>query len=229
MQFLIHNIEKAYYNDTKTKQRLVLKDLNLSIDKGESIAIVGPSGSGKSTLLNILGLMDKPDSGKVLYNDNSIFDFTVAEQLEYRNSVLGFVFQQHHLLPQCTVIENILLPTLVSKAAKSESHIRAERLLTELDIWDLRFQKPASLSVGEAQRVAIARSLINEPKLILADEPSGALDEKNAENIFDLLLQFNKNQGISLVMVTHSLKLAKRMNKMYQLEKGRLQLLDLRK
>lgn len=225
MQFKLKNINKSYSNNS-SGNREVLSDLNLEIAKGESIAIVGPSGSGKTTLLNLLGLMDKPDSGNILFEDKEITSFTKKEELVFRNSEIGFVFQLHHLLPQCSIMENILIPTLPNKIMPKEADSKAEDLMRKLGIWELRFQKPAEISVGECQRAAIARALINNPSVILADEPSGSLDDNNAMELGKLLVDLNRNEGITLVVVTHSMKFAKLMDKIYSFEGSKLQLME---
>lgn len=225
MQFKLNNVFKSYSNNNR-ENRDVLSNLNLEIEKGDTIAIVGPSGSGKSTLLNLLGLMDKPSSGEVFYEGKSINSYSRQEELHYRNTQIGFVFQLHHLLPQCNILENILIPTLPQKAKSKTIDSDLEELMTKLGIWDLRFQKPAELSVGECQRAAIARAMINKPSIILADEPTGSLDEKNAFHLGELLTELNVNQGITIVVVTHSMKFAKLMNKVYSLENGKLEFIE---
>ena len=225
MQFKLLGLSKSYFNQGSL-ERKVFSDLDLEIEKGECIAIVGPSGSGKTTLLNIFGFMDKADSGEIYFNDQLLNSLSKNEELAYRNKEIGFVFQQHHLLPQCSIIENVLLPTLVSKSNKQDVENRAEELLNELGIWELRFQKPSELSVGECQRVAIARALINQPSVILADEPSGSLDNDNALSLTKLLIKLNKEKGVTLIVVTHSLELAKMMNKVYRFEDSKLVLLN---
>jgi ABC-type lipoprotein export system ATPase subunit len=222
MQLSVQNISKSY-ELPNGDQRAVLKELNLSVQKGDRIAIIGPSGSGKSTLLNILGLMDKANSGEIMFEGNNILEYKEKEQLIYRNTKVGFVFQQHHLLPQCTLLENILLPTLVNKSADThEFEEKAESLMKDLGIWELKQQKPNAISVGEAQRGAIARALINSPSIILADEPSGSLDHQNTDQLADLLLDVNAEHGVSLIVVTHSLGFAERMDTIYELENGQL-------
>ena len=223
MLLSLQEIRKTYSN-AKGIKREVLKNLNLFVEEGSNIAIVGPSGSGKSTLLNIIGTMDEPDAGQVYFNSKNLLQLSEAEKLAYRNTDIGFVFQQHHLLPQCTLLENVLIPTLVSKNQKLNSDARALELLQQLGIDKLKDQKPNEVSLGECQRAAIARALINKPSLILADEPSGSLDEENAKILGDLLLDLSRKEGLSMLVVTHSLELAQRMNKIYKLHQGRLEL-----
>ncbi len=205
--------------------RIILDELSLSVQDGESVAIVGPSGSGKTTLLNMLGALDRPDSGDVLLNGESVFSKNEKRLAEFRNQSIGFVFQLHHLLPQLTLIENILLPVLAQQSAvDSTSRKRAEELILKLSIAELQNQKPGQLSGGECQRTAVARALINQPKILLADEPTGALDQQSSNQLADLLLQLNREERTSLIVVTHSMNLASKMDKIYQLENGKLQL-----
>lgn len=221
MQFKLSNINKTYSNN-QLIEREVLSNLNLEIEKGDRIAFIGPSGSGKTTLLNILGLMDKANSGEIEFEGRSLYSLSKEEELAYRNTDIGFVFQLHHLLPQCNILENVLLPTLASKSKAKDFDKQAEELLKNLGIWELRFQKPSELSVGECQRAAIARALINKPSVLLADEPSGSLDSENAMSLAKLLVKLNKEMGITLIVVTHAMKLAQMMNKIYRFEGSQL-------
>ncbi len=220
MQYKLTNINKTYFNGAKGRK--VLSNLNLEIQKGDCIAIVGPSGSGKTTLLNILGLMDKPDSGEIQFSGQSLNSLSKKQELAYRNKDIGFVFQLHYLLPQCNIIENVLIPTLANKSNTSENENRAEELLKSLGIWERRFQKPSELSVGECQRAAIARALINQPSVLLADEPSGSLDSENAKALAKLLIDLNLEKKVTLILVTHSMDLAQMMNKVYRFEGSQL-------
>jgi len=206
-------------------KRVVLDDLSLQMSDGEAIAIVGPSGSGKTTLLNQIGTMDRPDTGNIFFRGRDLGLLDNISLEEFRNKEIGFVFQQHHLLPQCTLLENVLLPSLPSTKAKQRSQVleRARSLLERVGLWDVRNQKPGELSGGECQRTAVVRSLINNPSLLLADEPTGALDEDNAQNLADLLLDFNRKDKLALIIVTHSLELAEKMDKAYLLRNGRLE------
>jgi len=188
----------------------VLRDINFQLADGEAVAIVGPSGSGKSTLLNILGALDRPTQGTALFDGRDLATLTEPELAAIRNRQIGFIFQLHHLLPQCTVLENVLIPTLAGKpdaAARS----RAEQLLERVGLQHRLKHRPGQLSGGECQRVAVARALINQPKLLLADEPTGALDHANATGLGQLLIELNKEQGVALVVVTHSTELASRL------------------
>lgn len=204
--------------------RVILDNLNLTVAACERLAIVGPSGSGKSTLLNLIGALDQPDSGDILLDAQSILKQSEKELASYRNREIGFVFQFHHLLPQLTVKENILLPILArQQQVDSKLLQRAHDLMERLGIESLQKQRPSQLSGGECQRTAVARALINSPKILLADEPTGALDEASSDQLTELLLQLNKEEEVSLIVVTHAMKLASRMDKIYSLTNGKLQ------
>jgi lipoprotein-releasing system ATP-binding protein len=237
----LQNISKGYGSEAEGTYRKVLDGLSLSLNKGESIAILGPSGSGKTTLLSILGTLDFPDSGKIFFKEAStteeilessftekenILNYNQRELEHFRNRQIGFVFQFHHLLPQCTLLENVLLPTLTvkDKIQRKTYLSRAQKLMERVGIWEYRDQFPHQLSGGECQRAALVRALINNPGLLLADEPTGALDEENVNKLADLLLEMNKLDGVSLIVVTHSISLAARMDKVYELKNGKLQL-----
>jgi lipoprotein-releasing system ATP-binding protein len=222
----LKNISKSFGTPGETNFRTVLSGLDFSLGEGESAAILGPSGSGKTTLLNIAGTLDFPDSGEIRFNGIDISSLSPSELDHFRNREVGFVFQQHHLLPQCTLLENILLPAMLlkDKIEKQGRKARAESLLKRVGIWDHRDKLPGKMSGGECQRAAVVRAMINSPALLLADEPTGALDSENAEILGELLLDLNKNDGLSLLLVTHSLELAGRMQKTYQLREGKLQL-----
>lgn len=219
----LKNITKSYGEPGASSYHTVLNKLSFTIGKGEKVAVVGPSGCGKTTFLNIAGALDIPDKGEIYFDGNAITDFTKNGMAEFRNRQLGFIFQMHHLLPQLSLIENVMLPLIPhSKNVEKEDKEWAGHLLNKAGIWEQRNQKPAELSGGECQRTAVVRSLINKPKLILADEPTGALDEKNAENISSLLLSLSEEQNTSLVIVTHSRILSARMDKSYTLKNGAL-------
>ncbi|WP_120271415.1 ABC transporter ATP-binding protein [Mangrovibacterium diazotrophicum] len=206
------------------ERRVILDNLDLTVESSERLAIVGPSGSGKSTLLNLIGALDKPDSGDILLENQSVLKQFDKELASYRNREIGFVFQFHHLLSQLTVKENILLPILAREQRVDAQLLqRADYLMERLGIENLHKQRPSQLSGGECQRTAVARALINSPKILLADEPTGALDEASSEQLTELLLQLNKEEEVSLIVVTHSMKLASRMDKIYRLTNGKLQ------
>lgn len=225
MLLKLENISKGFGLRTDSSFRTVLDDLSLSVDKGDSIAILGPSGSGKTTLLNLIGGLDYPDGGSVLFKGEDITSYSTLEMDLYRNESIGFVFQFHHLLPQCTLLENVLIPTLVNrdKSGRKEKHQRAEELMRRVGIWEHRYKNPGKLSGGECQRAAVVRAMINNPSLLLADEPTGALDRENVENMADLLLELNRDDGIALVVVTHSTELAKQMGSTCEIRNGKLE------
>jgi len=227
MLLSVKDIRKSYHSDDLSSKRTVLDGVMLDIEKGETISILGPSGSGKSTLLNILGTLDTPDSGEIIFEGQSLADKTDSELTRFRNREIGFVFQMHHLLPQCTVIENVLLPVLpIKEKAFKKARVQvAEDLIRSVGLWQQKDQKPNILSGGECQRVAVVRALINQPKLLLADEPTGSLDEDNAIAIISLLLDLNDKFNTSLVVVTHSREIGGRMNRRYELKHGKLKLL----
>ncbi len=220
----LRSISKSYTDPGSGASVPVLHDVGLAIEPGESVAIVGPSGCGKSTLLNILGTLDEPDEGEVIFDGTSLRGSKPEQLSALRSQKIGFIFQLHHLMPQCTVLENVLLPTLALKdrPAPAKSSARAEQLLAAVGLLDRMSWKPAQLSGGERQRVAVVRALINEPKLILADEPTGALDEKNADSLTALLLDLQRQTGTSLVMVTHHPAQAAKMGRVLQIHEGRV-------
>jgi ABC-type lipoprotein export system ATPase subunit len=219
----LQNITKGYGEPGTHSYRPVLQNLNLEIGKGERIAIVGPSGSGKTTLLNLIGALDQPESGKILFEGTEISGYDKKQLAAFRNKNLGFIFQLHHLMPQLTLWENVLLPLLASgQKIKTEQKSWAEYLIQKVGIWEQQNQKPAEMSGGECQRTAVVRALINKPGLILADEPTGALDQENATALTDLLIQLSKEENITLVTVTHSAEIAEKMDKIYTLKNGEL-------
>ena len=215
---------KRYESPTGTEAVPVLRDVTLEIGRGESVAIVGPSGSGKSTLLNIMGTLDRPSSGQALLDGRELSQLDDIQLAAVRNREIGFIFQSHHLLPQCTVLENVLVPTLANKdaALRNSAVERAKRLLEKVGLGARLTHRPGQLSGGERQRVAVARALINQPKLLLADEPTGALDRASAQNLADLLVRLNREEGVTVVLVTHALDLARRMGRVLELRDGRL-------
>ena len=213
----LSNVTKEYNGSAVPTQ--VLKGIDLSIEKGEMVAIVGPSGCGKSTLLNLIGALDRPSSGSITFDDEDLQKLNDKELAIFRNRSIGFVFQLHHLLPQCSVLENVLIPTLVNKQAESPKD-RAERLLTRVGLADRMSYKPGQLSGGERQRVAVVRALINQPGILLADEPTGSLSREGSDNLAQLLIELNKEEGMTLIVVTHSMTLAKKMDRIIELRDG---------
>lgn len=218
------NVAKSYESPGNEQGVSVLKNITLKVEKGRSLVIVGPSGSGKSTLLNIIGTLDRPSAGQVFFEGIDLSRLDDTELAEIRNHQIGFVFQLHHLLPQCTVLENVIVPTLANKNRPSEKVIqkRATDLLERVGLKDLLLHRPSELSGGQRQRVAVVRALINKPGLLLADEPTGSLDKDAAENIADLLVELNRSEQVTLIVVTHSLSLAKRIGQVMELNDGLL-------
>jgi len=216
------NVTKSYQSPAGLPVADVLKGITLQIEQGQSLVIVGPSGSGKSTLLNIIGALDKPTSGKVLFDGNDLAALSEEQLARIRNQHIGFVFQLHHLLPQCTVLENVLIPTLPRKFSRRRNadEARAVELLGRVGLKDYLFHRPGELSVGQRQRTAVVRALINKPRLLLADEPTGSLDETTAESIADLLVELNHTEKVALIVVTHSLRLAERIGPVMELTGG---------
>jgi ABC-type lipoprotein export system ATPase subunit len=204
---------------------IVLDNLNLEVGEGDSIAITGPSGSGKTTLMNIIGLLDRPDSGDIVFRDKSILGYSAGDSAIYRNLNIGFVFQDHLLMPYLTVKENIMLPLFAQKITDDEYSVKevfAEMLMSKTGIDSLKDKYPFHISGGEAQRVSLVRALINKPSVLLADEPTGSLDAANASLLGDILVQMNKDMGISLLVTTHSLELASKLKLHLKLENGKL-------
>jgi lipoprotein-releasing system ATP-binding protein len=218
-------VDMEYPASTDAARVQVLKGIELELQAGESIAIVGPSGCGKSTLLNLMGTLDQPTRGKVLLEGENLAELDAVRLAQLRNRSLGFVFQAHHLLPQCTVFENVLVPTLATKdvSVRDGARERAQRLLDKVGLGQRLGHRPGQLSGGERQRVAVVRALINEPRLLLADEPTGALDRVSAQGLGELLVRLNEEEGVAMVVVTHALDLANRMKRLLELRDGRLQ------
>jgi len=200
----------------------VLRSVDIAVKRGESVAIVGASGAGKSTLLHILGTLDEPSAGKVYFEGKDVSTGTDEERSRFRNRHLGFVFQFHHLLPEFSALENVMMPGLI--AGRTESFLRpfAQELLVEVGLGHRLNHKPGELSGGESQRVAVARALLMKPEVLMGDELTGNLDSENSENLISLLLQLNQKRGVSLVLVTHDLGLAKRMSRVVEIRDGRL-------
>ncbi len=218
---LLDGVAKEY--GTAAGPLRILENISLHVGRGESLAIIGPSGSGKSTLLQILGTLDHATRGRVTLACEDITSLDEGQLAAVRNRQIGFVFQSHHLLPQCTVLENVLVPTLATRSATTTAaQQRALRLLARVGLQDRLDHRPSQLSGGERQRVAVVRALINQPQILLADEPTGALDHASAVNLGQLLIELNREEGVTLIVVTHSLELAGKMQRVLRLEDGRL-------
>jgi len=219
----LRNVSKTYRAPDGGDAVDVLRGVSLQVAAGESVAIVGPSGSGKSTALNLIGALDRADAGEVIVDGRDVEKLDERELAAFRNTTVGFMFQLHHLLPQCTILENVLVPTLAApKRDNAALTARAESLLESVGLEHRLHHRPGELSGGERQRVAVARALINEPKLLLADEPTGALDRTNAARLTELLVELNKTHGVTLIMVTHALDLAQQMGRVFELIDGQL-------
>ena len=203
----------------------VLCGVNLEVGTGNTVAIVGPSGSGKSTLLNIIGGLDRPTRGRVVVNGQELTELDDAAMAEHRNQTVGFIFQLHHLLPQCTLIENVLLPTLArpGRGHRRTYETRARELLEKVHLSDRLTHHPGELSGGERQRAAVARALINEPRILLADEPSGSLDRDSSQRLADLLISLNRSERVAIIMATHAPEMALHMAQVRELRDGTLQ------
>ncbi|HDV5710720.1 TPA: lipoprotein-releasing ABC transporter ATP-binding protein LolD [Legionella pneumophila] len=211
---------KSYHDGTSTVE--VLKGVDLAITKGDRIAIIGPSGSGKSTLLHLLGGLDKPTSGLITLGNVNWQKINEKQRCQLRNQQLGFVYQFHHLLPEFTALENVMMPLLLGGMAVKKAEEMSSRMLEQVGLKPRLAHKPAQLSGGERQRVAIARALVHQPHCVLADEPTGNLDEATASKVFDLMLELNKKMNTALVIVTHDQRIAERMDRVLVLHEGSL-------
>jgi lipoprotein-releasing system ATP-binding protein len=229
----LEKVTKRY--DSPAGSLQILNGVSFELGAGESMAIVGPSGSGKSTLLHIIGTLDTPSTGKVVLGGRELSQLNEMETAALRNRQIGFVFQAHYLLRQCTVLENVLVPTLArtgkegdgfnaqpAHGLKESSEARATRLLKRVGLAERLSHRPGELSGGERQRVSVVRALINQPQLLLADEPTGALDHASAQQLGELLVQLNREEGVTLIVVTHAMELARRMGRVLQLKDGNL-------
>ncbi len=216
----IRGLTKRY--PTPEGELRILEGVDLTLDRGSALAIVGPSGAGKSTLLYLLGALDEPTQGTVTLLGENPHTMHPTQQAAFRNQHVGFVFQDHHLLPQCTVLENVLIPTLAGQGATSEAEQRARQLLERVGLSARLDHLPAKLSGGERQRVAVCRALIQRPTLLLADEPTGNLDRASADAVGTLLLELHREQNTILICVTHSLELADRFPRKFELRDGQL-------
>ena len=214
------NLSKRYQEGTV--QTDVLHNVSFTIQSGEMMAIVGSSGSGKSTLLHLLGGLDTPTSGDVIFNGQAMSGLSSAAKAELRNRELGFIYQFHHLLPDFTALENVAMPLLIGKKKTDEVQSRALEMLNAVGLGHRSNHRPSELSGGERQRVAIARALVNNPRLVMADEPTGNLDARNADSIFALLGELNQRQGTAFLVVTHDLQLARRMSRQLEMRDGHL-------
>jgi lipoprotein-releasing system ATP-binding protein len=216
----LNNLSKTFIKDGNAIE--VLKSLDFTISRGESLAILGVSGAGKSTLIHILGTLDHPTSGTVLFDDINVFQWDKKKLAEFRNKTIGFVFQFHNLLPEFNSLENTMMPALIHGLPYRKARERAVAILHEVGLGDRLTHKPGELSGGEQQRVAVARALIMEPEIILADEPTGNLDSETGKKIEDILMDLNKVKRITLVVVTHNRMLADRMSKNIGLRDGKI-------
>ena len=216
----VQGLERTFSQGGETLT--VHKDLSLSVQKGEMVALVGPSGAGKSTLLQMIGLLDSPTAGSIIINDQEVTGQNERQRTMLRREFIGFVYQFHYLLPEFSAIENVVLPQMIAGKNRAESREHATKLLTALGLGHRLSHRPARLSGGEQQRVAIARALANNPKLLLADEPTGNLDPHTAADVFEILVELVKTTGIGAIVATHNLDLAEKMDRIFELKGGRL-------
>jgi lipoprotein-releasing system ATP-binding protein len=215
----MEGIRKSYFMGIRQVE--VLRNVHLMLQPGEMLSIVGASGAGKSTLLHIIGALDRPTEGYYYYRDKNIFAYSERKLAKFRNDTIGFVFQFHHLLPEFTALENTMIPLMISeKGTRKENTNKAQELLAEVGLEAREAHKPSELSGGEQQRVAIARALANDPELLLADEPTGNLDTRTSQTIFDLMARLNEQRGMSTIIVTHNMELAKRTDCRLKLQDG---------
>lgn len=217
------NLHKSFSLGQKTTSIEVLKGIDLSVSRGEIISIVGASGSGKSTLLHILGGLDRPASGNVWWNEQDIFTLSDEELAFRRGKNVGFVFQFHHLLPEFSALENVMIPQMIQGKSTEEASIRAKELLQKVNVMNRDDHRPGELSGGEQQRIAVARALANRPAIIFADEPSGNLDSENSQQLHALLIDLNRVEGQTLVIVTHNEQFARQASRVFKMTDGKLQ------
>ncbi len=217
---VIRNLSKGFDNSGARIE--ILKNINLDLNAGETAAVVGASGIGKSTLLHILGTLDRPDSGTLMFQGKDVLLFDNKELARFRNESIGFVFQFHHLLPEFSAVENTMMPALIKGLSKKSAQEAAEEILVRVGLKDRLYYRVNKLSGGEQQRVALARALVLEPVLLLADEPTGNLDQKNSKQIHNLLLGLNKELSMTLVVVTHNMELASYMSRKLTITEGQL-------
>lgn len=216
----LKNLSKSF---TKGEREInVLKDVGLGIKRGEMIALLGVSGAGKSTLLHILGGLDQPSAGSVVYDGRDIYNMGEKQLSDFRNKEIGFVFQSHHLLPEFSALENVMMPALIGRMKRNEADRQAHSLLEKVGLSERVSHKPGELSGGEQQRVALARAIMLSPNVLLADEPTGNLDSKTGDEIFSLMVEMNKSLGLTFVMVTHNEKLAAQVDRQIRVQDGRI-------
>lgn len=220
-QLIVDNVTKEF--PTRGDPLVVLQGVSLQLESGRNLAVIGPSGSGKTTLLNLLGALERPTSGTMTVDGQNPAELSDKAAAAFRSRKIGFVFQDHHLLPQCSVLENVLVPTIAGGRTSPEDVERARRLLDRVGLNDRLEHRPAALSGGQKQRTAIARALVRRPALVLADEPTGNLDQTTAAQVADLLLELQAEENTILIVVTHSSSLAERMQQRQRLDNGRLQ------
>jgi lipoprotein-releasing system ATP-binding protein len=216
------NLTKSFPSKTGGDRLTVLDDVSIDIRRGDVACVVGASGSGKSTLLHILGGLDRPDSGSIMWDGNPMYDMDNDELAEFRNKKLGFVFQFHHLLPEFTALENVMMPSLIEGKAYDEAEDRGMQLLERFGIAARSGHRPSELSGGEQQRVSMARALINRPDLLLTDEPTGNLDEDNTNVLLDMLFELRETDNVSILLITHEKEIARRTDTTYELRSGKL-------
>jgi len=216
----VRNLHKSYGSGSQAVD--VLKGIDLAVEAGDTVALVGPSGAGKSTLLHMMGTIDRPTKGEVLFDGKDILALAEQPLAAFRNRSIGFVFQFHHLLPEFTALENVMMPLLIGGTRRAEAEVPARRLLDDVGLSHRITHRPGELSGGEQQRVAIARALVREPRILLADEPTGNLDMKTSDEIHALLETIQRRTGISLVIVTHNEKLAAGMGRTVRIVDGRI-------
>jgi len=216
----MHGVYKGFASATARIE--ILKGADLELHRGETLAVVGPSGIGKSTLLHLLGTLDRPDAGELVFEGKEVFAFDAAALARFRNQSIGFVFQFHHLLPEFTALENAMMPALIQGMPKAAAALAAEAILDRVGLSHRLKHKITEMSGGEQQRVALARALVLQPRLLLADEPTGNLDETNSKEVHALLNDLNRDLGMTLVVVTHNMRLAARMSRRITLSEGKL-------
>lgn len=213
-----HGIRKSFFKSGN--EIPVLRGIDFSIQAGERVAIIGASGAGKSTLLHILGTLERPTAGALVFGEDQLFDWNDTKLAQFRNLKMGFVFQFHHLLPEFTAIENIMLPALIAGCAESQARAAASELLERVGLGHRAHHKPSELSGGEQQRTAICRAIVMKPPILFADELTGNLDSVNSESVMQMLVELGERLGIAIVLVTHDMTLAKKMHRVYQMRDG---------